>query len=772
MTFLYPFMLAGLAGLSVPFILHLIARHRFPIQDFPCVQFLRGEERHNVLAMRLVDPLQLLLRLMVVALLVLAMARVFDQPQDAGTAPHNLVVVLDCSASMRMLVPEDLEAADSSDADDTPKIEVFEQARAAARTMLERIETPSQCALVIAGKTSDVQASLQPSPEEALASLDAVEPSDGVGSGLVDALATACRLVENRREVVSRVVVLTDMRSSALAARSEQDLATITRVQERLGEQLELTFVDFSQEDTGNLAIERAEIRGGAPKVGDDAHVVATVSNRGSAARESEIALTLGSRRQPGGRQLSLEPGERAVVDLTVRMPRAVRSFVNASLEEDDFPVDDVFSVPLNVVDARRILVVRGDTFESSSDLDRIGSLTGGSAPQAFLDEEQIDGAQILRYVLNPGRELGLAYGTGINVTSITANAIAGQPLSKYELVILYDVSRLSEPVLADLDRYVRDGRAVLIVASPGTNAVSFNDTISAARRDRTAISPAELGNTRELLPPVSIDLTQLNHSLLEAFRDRLQGDLSIVGFSKLRAVRSLTDGATPIMQTDAGDPLVVERKIGRGRVAVLTFGFELEGSNFALTRAFPPFVWRLVDYLTQRLQARPPDIVPALTTSVLDVSEPEFAFTTELELSERTALPGADEESAEVETHTLAVSEDRKVVLPPLAAGQYVLRKTQKEGIASVAAYQRIVYCYPDLRESDMRSVSAGEVHEVIGPDVRVQTAKEASIIPPIGREWWHWIVAALMGAYFAEAIFGWILNQRREKQRELEGL
>jgi len=313
----------------------------------------------------------------------------------------------------------------------------------------------------------------------------------------------------------------------------------------------------------------------------------------------------------------------------------------------------------------------------------------------------------------------------------------------------------------------------VLIVASPDTNAVSFNEYMCTAGRDRAAISPAELGNPRDLSPPVGVNLTQLNHPLLEVFRDRLQGDLSIVRFSGVRALRSLHDGATSIMQTETGDALVVEQSIGRGRVALLMFGFELESSNFALTRAFPPFIWRLADYLTQRLQPRPSDIVPALTTAVLDVSEPEFAFTTELELAERSALPTADsvETTDEPESHVLSVSDDRKVVLPPLAAGQYVLRKTQQSGIMSIAGYSRVVYCYPDLRESDMSRVSEGDLKQLMGTEIRVQSAKEASIVPPVGREWWQWIVAALMGAYFAEAILGWILNLRREKKRELEG-
>ena len=62
MSFLFPAMLAGLAALAVPIAIHLISRHKFPVQDFPSLRLLQREERANVFAPKIVDLLQLLLR--------------------------------------------------------------------------------------------------------------------------------------------------------------------------------------------------------------------------------------------------------------------------------------------------------------------------------------------------------------------------------------------------------------------------------------------------------------------------------------------------------------------------------------------------------------------------------------------------------------------------------------------------------------------------------------------------------------------------------------
>ncbi|MGD0094463.1 MAG: BatA domain-containing protein, partial [Planctomycetota bacterium] len=84
MSLLAPAMLAGAAALAIPVVLHLIARHRFPVRDFPTIRLLQYERRTNVFAWKLVDLRQLLLRLLVLALLVLAMARLFSPALSSG----------------------------------------------------------------------------------------------------------------------------------------------------------------------------------------------------------------------------------------------------------------------------------------------------------------------------------------------------------------------------------------------------------------------------------------------------------------------------------------------------------------------------------------------------------------------------------------------------------------------------------------------------------------------------------------------------------------
>src|SRR5262249_5371516 len=96
---LHPWMLLGLAGLAVPVIIHLIQRQRLRTQPLATLQFLDIEDAANAFAPVPRDWLQLLLRLLLLGLFVLLMARFVIGGAKVG--PRTLAVVLDQSLSMQ-----------------------------------------------------------------------------------------------------------------------------------------------------------------------------------------------------------------------------------------------------------------------------------------------------------------------------------------------------------------------------------------------------------------------------------------------------------------------------------------------------------------------------------------------------------------------------------------------------------------------------------------------------------------------------------------------
>ena len=150
----------------------------------------------------------------------------------------------------------------------------------------------------------------------------------------------------------------------------------------------------------------------------------------------------------------------------------------------------------------------------------------------------------ILLFVLNPGLELGGTSSSGIDPTTITAEALKDLPLSKYEIVILYDVSSLAEKTMSDLATFVSDGGSLLIVCSGKTDAPKFNGSLAAITGNRPTLAPAGLGNDIEMdqKNPAAISLKDMTHPILSAFADARRGDLSVIRFEKIRTLQPLVE--------------------------------------------------------------------------------------------------------------------------------------------------------------------------------------------------------------------------------------
>ena len=103
MAFLNPLFLFGLFATAIPLLIHLWSRRQAVTVDFSSLMFLVAAHRQNVRRLQLKQLLILLLRILIVALIALALARPFltlGLPLAAVRAKTDVVIVLDNSYSM------------------------------------------------------------------------------------------------------------------------------------------------------------------------------------------------------------------------------------------------------------------------------------------------------------------------------------------------------------------------------------------------------------------------------------------------------------------------------------------------------------------------------------------------------------------------------------------------------------------------------------------------------------------------------------------------
>src|SRR5208282_2759601 len=98
MTFVFPALLGGLALIGIPVLIHLIMRKKPKTLPFPAFRFLLQRQRINVRRLRLRHLLLLALRVMLLACIVVALARIKVSYQGfslRGDRPVAAVMIFD-----------------------------------------------------------------------------------------------------------------------------------------------------------------------------------------------------------------------------------------------------------------------------------------------------------------------------------------------------------------------------------------------------------------------------------------------------------------------------------------------------------------------------------------------------------------------------------------------------------------------------------------------------------------------------------------------------
>src|SRR5437899_2882962 len=135
MSFLNPILLAGLAAVAVPIIIHLLNRRKFHKVVWAAMRFLRLSVEQNQRRMKIEDLILLIVRCLLLALLAVALARpaLLSNTSDRfGQSKVTGIIILDNSYSMGM-----------SDGTQTR----FDKARIAAEQVLDSMPAGSATAV-------------------------------------------------------------------------------------------------------------------------------------------------------------------------------------------------------------------------------------------------------------------------------------------------------------------------------------------------------------------------------------------------------------------------------------------------------------------------------------------------------------------------------------------------------------------------------------------------------------------------------------------------
>lgn len=189
-----------------------------------------------------------------------------------------------------------------------------------------------------------------------------------------------------------------------------------------------------------------------------------------------------------------------------------------------------------------------------------------------------------------------------LSVSETSARAISDAILQDVGVVVVAGTD-IQEEAVAALERYVRNGGALLWILAPRGLEPKLSPALTLLWGGRTGTLTAARGPEGFRLDPLPYE-----HSLLAVFDGGRQGDLSEITFRRAAGFLAAPEsGARTLLAFDRERPALLERALGKGKVLVWTSSFDAEGGELPKHPLFVPFACELLKYASGRVAAPRP---------------------------------------------------------------------------------------------------------------------------------------------------------------------
>jgi hypothetical protein len=709
MSFLNAALLAGVLAVSIPIIIHLFHKSRFKVVQWGAMHLLEAVIRQNQRRIRIEQWILLAIRCAIPLLLALAMARPLWKgfARLIGDVKTSTVLALDNSYSM------DASRAGTSN---------WSLARDEAARIIGELKPGSEISVVMMGEGG---AGLLDAPTydtgrvvQALNKADA-----GFGAATVPAaLDVAANTFDQMHESVRQVIVLTDFQRQSFTATED---ALLGQMFDRLKKQPlapSITLFDIGQEIKENVAVESLEFSKLMVGVGQKVQVRANLRNFGDTAWNDLRVNFRVDGKDKSAAQIKLGAREKGQVLFTHAFDTPGSHVVEVSAEADALKADNSYLASIPVRDKLPVLLVNGD-------------------PNPEPLKGETDFAEIALQPYAAGR---VELADLVQPRVVNADSLSAQALSETAVVILANVRRLNDDQLRALEDFVRAGGGLLIF--PGSK-LDTNWYQSALTREGKGLLPlafAQLaGDAKESAPSVGIVSQRFDNPALELFNDPRNGSMAdgaVRLWFKMKEGQSGPDAPTVLARLDNGDPFLVEKKFGEGRVIACATALDAEWSNLPMRPFYLPLMQRLTVYLAST-------VFPPRN---LDVGKPLAAFTSPADIGKEAVLTTSAGEAVKLK---IAKRSTRGVV---------EFTKTQRPGLYTLALPSAPPIHYvvnANRRESDLAKLTDNEIANLASTHgvTLVRSAAEYKQLEQkrrFGTELWKWLLWALLIFVVAEVV------------------
>lgn len=541
MRFLHPEFLWLAPLVALPILIHLLNRIRYRRVRWAAMDFLLSMERRAVRRARLRQILLMALRML---LLAAALGALLQPVVRGGLAAllggsRQVAALLDASASMSATGPGG---------------SAFERGKELVAHTLDALPRGAR---VIAGTFAHRYTSPFREPLQDRAAVAAVLKDARLTGGHGDvpqALRAAAEALAHGGGG-GTLWLLTDLQAAGWRADEEGEWQQVRQALARAGNP-QIVITDLHPGVESNLSVAAVSVAPAVMVENDAPKLTATVELRatGETGAIANLAVFLDGRRIDSRTHQFADPGK---ADIVFNLPplKAGPHPGYLELSPDALPGDDRRYFILHVAARVPVLVVDG-------------------APSAVPFEGAAD---FVKLALQPP-EAELAERSQFAVQALPLPELAGADLSKFAAVVLADTPPLPPDAALRLRDYVAAGGLLLLFPGAHTQIEAWNDE-KLAGVPLQALVEAE-GEKQIKLGPVS-PVNPVVSQLPTEGLDR-------VLLAKLFRLKPDAQTTEALIHTERGEPFLVRRQSGRGKIYVFAVSAQPDFSNLPFT---PPFL-------------------------------------------------------------------------------------------------------------------------------------------------------------------------------------
>ena len=714
---------AGVVAASIPVIIHLLHTARAPQVPFPTLRFLKSAAEKTARRRRLENLLLMILRMLLFAVLALALARPFLSQQFgmfSGEGTGAAVLVLDNSYSMGV----QYQAASR-----------FGKAKEEARAVLTSRWKPAQAALLLTNPgRAKAPDSLTADRALLFDQIDRAQVSSG-RADLPGVLRAAYALLDSSADANKRLWILTDRQ--ALSWEGLKDLEEPAK-----HPQVPVAVIRPTEPSLTNVAVTDAGIESRSRVVGMPVRIRVTTRNSTAAPESRNLLLFVddfGQARlkEPVDLAPAGSPGSTKVVVLTHVFDRPGPHRILVAFEgTDSLALDNSRRIAVEIADRIPVLLVK----ERQADV-------------PFQDANYY-----LARSLDPAAgEAGFPW--AIRPVETTVANLDPAALKAYDAVFLNGVGSITPLLAKALADYVAAGRTILVFLGREASPDVYNNLLAGGAAGRGGLLPgrikdsvgdAVLKNQVEKVAMVNSRSPYLE-GLVEA-ADIYQGIL-VYQYWRLEGV----EPDAVLARLSNGDPFLVEKEFGRGHVLLLTTSATTDWTNFPIRNLFLPLMMRIA-HLAARGQTVRHDLLAGQPFEANLYPE-----VTDQVVAEVTGPLGPAGEQATQQTET-EVSDGKNILRfnDTWNLGYYAWRVPQE-------AAAGLFTTNSDGAESDLQEIADARLQADLGAPETHVAASLADLVKQFEDSarkelWQYFLLACLLLAILEPLIANWMRPDHRE--------